>query len=116
MTHIANRYVIPAAFEYQRRVAESVNATKAAGVDCVEGKKLLDELCALTCEIRRRTTALQHALDHQGGESSESHAKHFRDTVVPAMTKLRETGDRLETLIPHDLWPLPTYREMLFLK
>jgi glutamine synthetase len=116
MTHIANRYIVPAGLEYQRRIAESVSATKSAGVDCTEGKKLLDELCSLTCEMRRRTLALQNALDHQGSESAESHAKHYRDRVVPAMAALREAGDRLELLVPHDLWPLPTYREMLFLK
>jgi glutamine synthetase len=32
------------------------------------------------------------------------------------MNELRESGDALETLVPHDLWPLPTYREMLFIK
>jgi glutamine synthetase len=116
MTHIANRYILPAGLEYQRRVAEAVGATKAAGVDFAEGRKLLEELCGLTCELRRRTEALQHALDHQGSDSAEAHAKHYRDRVVPAMGALRETGDKLETLVPHDLWPLPTYREMLFLK
>jgi glutamine synthetase len=40
----------------------------------------------------------------------------MRDTIVPAMNGLRETGDQLEVLMPHDLWPLPTYREMLFIK
>ena len=116
MTHIANRYILPAGLEYQKRVAESVNATKAAGVECVEGKKLLDEVCGLTCELKRRTGALQHTLEHSGNDSAEAHAKHYRDKVVPAMTALRETGDKLETLVPHDIWPLPTYREMLFLK
>jgi glutamine synthetase len=116
MTHLANRYILPAALEYQRRVAESVGATKAAGVECSEGKKLLEEVCGLTCELRRRTEALQHALDHQGSDSMEAHAKHYRDKVVPAMAALREIGDKLELLVPHDLWPLPTYREMLFLK
>jgi glutamine synthetase len=116
MIHIANRYILPAALEYQKRVADTVSATKAAGVDCVEGKKLLDEMCALTCDFRKRTAALQHVLDHQGSESPDAHAKHYRDKVVPAMGALRETGDKLETLIPHDVWPLPTYREMLFLK
>jgi glutamine synthetase type III len=36
--------------------------------------------------------------------------------VIPAMTALRETGDALEGLIPHEGWPLATYREMLFIK
>ena len=44
------------------------------------------------------------------------HAKYFRDKVVPAMAALREVGDALEAIIPHGHWPLPTYREMLFVK
>jgi glutamine synthetase len=44
------------------------------------------------------------------------HAKYFRDKVIAAMTSLREGGDALEVLVPQDLWPLPTYREMLFIK
>jgi len=36
--------------------------------------------------------------------------------VIPEMTALRETGDELETIIPHEVWPLATYREMLFIK
>ena len=42
--------------------------------------------------------------------------KHYRDAVVPAMVALRETSDALENTVPHELWPLPTYREMLFVK
>jgi len=116
MTGMANRYILPAALEHQRRVAETVNATAAAGADCAEGRKLLAEICDLTCEFRRRTLALQHALEHGGDGAPEAHAKHYRDKVVPAMAALRETGDRIEGLVAHDVWPLPTYREMLFLK
>jgi glutamine synthetase len=115
MAGMANRYILPAGLEYQRRVAESVAAAAAAGADCSEGKKIVADLCSLTCEFKRRTDALQHALEH-GGDSPEAHAKHYRDKVVPAMSALREVGDKLETVIAHDVWPLPTYREMLFLK
>ena len=47
---------------------------------------------------------------------ARKHAKHFRDSVIPSMATLRETGDELEGIIPHELWPLATYREMLFIK
>ena len=58
---------------------------------------------------------LSKALDaHVGGV--EKHAKHMRDAVVPAMNELREAGDQLELIVPHEVWPLPTYREMLFIK
>ena len=40
----------------------------------------------------------------------------MRDTIVPAMNDLREIGDQLEVVMPSELWPLPTYREMLFIK
>ena len=66
-----------------------------------------------TDEIKKRADKLEQALGH---ESNGSAAKHFRDVVVPAMATLREAGDALEVLMPHERWPLATYREMLFIK
>ncbi|HEX7241586.1 MAG TPA: hypothetical protein VF263_15010 [Longimicrobiaceae bacterium] len=40
----------------------------------------------------------------------------MRDNVIPAMAAVRAAGDRLEKVIPDDYWPLPTYRDMLFIK
>ena len=40
----------------------------------------------------------------------------MKSSVIPKMEELRSFGDRLETLVADDLWPLPTYREMLFVK
>jgi len=116
MVLMANRYILPAAFDYQKQVGESVAAVKAAGGKSVEGKKTLDVLVKLTDELRRRTEKLARALEHEGNGAAEKHAKHFRDAVVPAMEGLRETGDQLEVMIPHGTWPLATYREMLFIK
>jgi glutamine synthetase len=39
-----------------------------------------------------------------------------RDTILPAMLDVRKAADKLETMVADDLWPLPTYREMLFIK
>ena len=116
MVLMANRYVLPAALAYQKQVAESVAAVKAAGGRSAEGKKLLDWLTKKTDEFKRSTDKLQHALGHETNGSAEGHAKHFRDVVIPAMTGLRDAGDELEVAIPHETWPLATYREMLFIK
>ena len=43
-------------------------------------------------------------------------AEYFRDTVLPAMADVREVADRLERLVADDLWPLPKYSEILFIK
>ena len=115
MVLMANRYILPAAFEYQKVIADAVQGSKAAGAECAEGTKLLKRLCDLVCELRKRTDALEHELEHGGGSALE-HARHFRDKVVPAMSALRETGDAIEYLAPSEKWPLPTYREMLFIK
>jgi glutamine synthetase len=116
MVLMANRYILPAAIRYQGQVAESVAAVKAAGATAKEARRTLDQLVKLTDEAKVRVDKLQELLEHEGNGEPEKHAKYFRDKVIPAMNALRETGDALECLTPQDLWPLPTYREMLFVK
>jgi glutamine synthetase len=116
MVLMANRYILPAAYRYQGQLAESVAAVKAAGVTSKETRRVLDELVKISDECKRRVDKLQALLEHEGDGSAEKHAKYFRDKVVPAMAALRESGDGLEGIVPHDVWPLPTYREMLFIK
>jgi glutamine synthetase len=115
MVLMANRYILPAALQYQKNVAESVTAVREAGGSTKEAKKVLDRIAGLVDDLRAQTDKLAKTLDHQG-PSAEKHAKFMRDMVVPAMQALRETGDQIELLVPHELWPLPTYREMLFIK
>jgi len=89
---------------------------KSAGGKTAEGRKKLTEVTKLVDDFGKAIDRLARALDHDGNGSAEKHAKHFRDAVVPAMADLREAGDALELVIPHDSWPLATYREMLFIK
>jgi glutamine synthetase len=115
MTLMAGRYILPAALQYQTMVGQSVAAAKAGGVSSKEGKKHLAQLVKLIDAFKAQTDKLTSAADHTS-PNAEKHAKYMRDTVVPAMTRLRDLGDQLELMVPHELWPLPTYREMLFVK
>jgi glutamine synthetase len=115
MVLMANRYILPAALEYQKQIGQSVAAVRAGGGRSAQGKKLLGDYTKLVDKFKAQTDALAKALDHNGG-SAEKHAKYMRDKVVPAMAKLRDIGDQIEVLTPHAIWPLPTYREMLFVK
>jgi len=115
MVLMSNRYILPAALEYQKNIAVSVKSVKDAGGAAKESKKVIDTVTGLVDALRTSTDKLAKALEHHA-PSTEKHAKFMRDTVVPAMGALREVGDSLETLVPHVLWPLPTYREMLFVK
>jgi glutamine synthetase len=116
MVLMANRYIVPSALEYQKQVAQSVSAVKSAGGKSVEGKKILARVTSLADRVKSGTDKLEKVLSHEGDGSAEKHAKHFRDEVIPAMNRVREAADELECLIPHDLWPFATYREMLFIK
>jgi len=115
MVLMANRYILPAALEYQMHIGQSVAAVRAGGGRSAQGKKLLGAYTKLVDKFKGQTDVLTKALDHSGG-SAEKHAKYMRDKVVPAMAKLRDIGDEIEVLTPHAIWPLPTYREMLFVK
>jgi glutamine synthetase len=115
MVLLANRYILPAALEYQKQIGQSVSAVKAAGGRSVEGKKLLTNYTKLADRFKVQADQLAAALTHSAG-SAEKHAKYMRDKVIPAMVKLRAIGDEIEVSTPHEIWPLPTYREMLFVK
>ena len=67
-------------------------------------------------DCKSRVDHLQALLEHESNGEAEKHARYFRDEVIPAMNALREAGDGLEGIVPHDVWLLPTYREMLFMK
>jgi glutamine synthetase len=115
MVLMANRYILPAALEYQKQIALSVGAVRAVGATSAEAEKLLVTYTALVDQLKAKADVLAGLLDHESG-GAEAHAAYMRDAVVPAMATLREVGDAIEVLTPHGLWPLPTYREMLFVK
>jgi glutamine synthetase len=97
-------------------VAAAVNGAKAAGVDNSTQADLLKSLTSTISEFQKATASLEKALGHHADGDAFGHAKYFRDHVLPPMTAVRTLGDKLETVVADDLWPLPTYREMLFIK
>ncbi|HWG45880.1 MAG TPA: glutamine synthetase III [Gemmataceae bacterium] len=113
---MARTMILPAALRYQGEVAIGVNAVKTAGVDNSSQVELLKSLTATIGEFQKATASLDHALTHHAEGDGHAHAKYFRDSILPAMASVRTLGDKLETMVADDLWPLPTYREMLFIK
>src|SRR5262249_24742841 len=107
--------ILPAAVRYQGEDATAVNAAKTAGVDNSAQLDLLKTLTGSITELQKSLAHLDHELEHHGGDMF-GHAKHMRDKVLTAMADVRKVADRLETMVADDLWPIPTYREMLFIK
>ena len=101
---IAKTTILPAALHYQRQLADNVTAVKGAG------------FTPDTSVLKQAGLAgLETATAHQGGDAL-AEAKHFCTSVLPAMLKVREAADGLEGVVDDDLWPLPTFQEILFIK
>jgi glutamine synthetase len=76
---------------------------------------LIDEFAPLVADFHETIVALEKANEDPGLEGLEL-SVYFRDTVIPAMAAVRGIADRLERLVADDLWPLPKYSEVLFIK
>ena len=112
--NIARSMILPAAYRYQGELAGTAASMKACGR--APDTSSLDRVSGLTGQLEGAVKALGDAIEHHTSGDVLAHAKHFRDEVCPAMLKVRQASDELESIIADDLWPLPTYREMLFIK
>ncbi len=110
---IAKTMILPAGYRYQGELVDTASKLKSLGQTVHMGT--LDKLTGLVGAFEQRIEALEKTLAHSGHEL-RAEVKHFHDDVIPAMLSLRETADQIESILPDDLWPLPTYREMLFIK
>jgi glutamine synthetase len=114
---MAKTMILPAALRYQSEVASAATATKSAGVDSHAQVELLSSLTGTISDFQAAISALDKILGkHHSTGHVLDHSKHSRDAVLPAMAEVRTLGDKLETVVADDLWPLPTYSEMLFIK
>jgi glutamine synthetase len=107
--------VLPAAQRHQTELAETVAATQAAGLSCPDATGQLERLIEMIAELHAAITAVEDA-ETSTPDNGDKQARHVRDRVLPAMERARVAADALEHVIPDDLWPLPTYAEMLFIR
>lgn len=112
---IAKTKIFPAAMEYQGRLAATAVSLRQLGKEfCTT---VLDEVSGLLAEFQPRMERLRAALDREPGSGTVTErARHCAREIVPAMEAVREVADELEGIVADDLWPLPTYQEMLFIK
>ena len=111
---IAKTMILPAAYRYQGELAATAASLKAALGTAEVG--MLKTVTELTSDLEKSIAALESSMSHHAGGDLAAEAKHFQSEVLPAMLAVRTVADKLETVVADDLWPLPTYREMLFIK
>jgi len=120
---LALNHIVPVATRYQSRLVDNLvklktlfpvakgNALTARDLGTIEN--ISEHLCAIKEETERMTNARKQA-NHLTCEREKAIAYH--DNVVPAMERIRQHIDKLELMVDDEMWPLPKYREMLFIR
>ena len=114
---MAKRQILPTVMDYSGMLAGTVASLKSAGVTAKAQSKVLGDVCSLIDLLQVNIVSLEEAIDRASSvEDVVKQAEGYRDMVVPAMAAVREAADKLETIVDHDIWPLPTYAQMLFVR
>ena len=116
MIDMASKQIIPAVIKYATSLAGSINTITAAGVTAVGVQKnLLNETSALLEETQKALDELI-AIENAGCEmeDGEAKAKYYCEKVAPAMEALRAPVDKLEMIVDKEMWPMPSYGDLMF--
>ncbi len=115
MQDMAKRQILPAVSAFGGALARTLQAKKACGTDVRYESETLDKVSALTGELYHRVEGMNGILARAAGIGDSLKLACFcRDSILPAMTELREIADALETVTGPENWPFPTYGELLF--
>jgi glutamine synthetase len=110
---MAATVIRPAAMRYQTELALNASSLSALGHDY--DSTTLDEVSAALGDLGKGIATLRSEYEHDHADTEEKRAEHAQKALLPAMAAIRVAADELETSVADDLWPLPTYQEMLFI-
>lgn len=115
MIDMAGKQIVPAAVKYSKSLADTVNAVKTAGVDASVQVELLKEVSGKLTQIQTALEALKKAEKEAAAiEDAKQQAFFYKDTVKEIMAQLRQPADELEMIVDKEMWPFPTYGELMF--
>ena len=108
---IAKTMILPAATRYMGELASTAASLKAAGIEMET--PALGTMTGKVSELNAAMDTLESAIEGFHGETVEEESEYALKSLIPAMNGVRDVSDALEGVVADDLWPLPTYNEML---
>ncbi len=117
MVLMVKRNITGAALRYEKLLADTLAAKKqvSSSISTKTEEKLLEHVSELVSQLDIRLGKLVEDMEKEDGmEDVVELAKYHRDTIAPATLSVREIVDELETLVPLDIWPYPTYGQILY--
>ncbi len=113
---IASTMIIPGAIRYLNELNAAADRGNQLKLDMNGTVQIIKKVNEAVNQLTKALEKLENVNADLGGDTVREKACHMAENVIPAMNRVREIADRLERLVADDYWPLPTYREMLFLK
>lgn len=115
MIDIAGKQILPAVIHYTKELADTIISVKEAGSKVKVQSRLLDKTSDLleAAEIALDKLSAATLIAGQKSEGEEQ-ARYFHDVVMPAMDALRAPVDQLEMIVNKELWPMPSYGDLIF--
>ena len=110
---IAQTQIYPAAMRYLGELASSLQLQTAMGLQV--SSETQHKVASLSAKLMELSSALESAISN-APHGTIAHMRYSADTLMPLMHELREAVDGLEALVDDNLWPLPSYQEMLFIR
>jgi glutamine synthetase len=113
---MARTMILPAAIRYLSELLQAAERADDVGIKSKGLTRTAQHVAGLVDELR---DAIDHLVEQNaelGGDEVEEKAEHMRANIIPAMAAVRAAADKLEKVVPDDLWPIPTYRDMLHVK
>ncbi len=115
MIDIASKQIIPAVIKYTKSLADTVNAVVAAGVEASVQLDLLKETTALLIETKAALAKLSEVTETAAAMTvASAQARYIHDEVCVAMEALRTPVDKLEMIVDKEMWPMPSYGDLIF--
>ena len=115
MIDMAGKQIIPAVIAYSRELADTINSVKAAGGDTSVESAQLKEIGTLLSKMQKALNRLKTEEKKAAAVADpEKQAFYYKDRIISLMQELREPADELEMLVDKDLWPIPTYGDLMF--
>ena len=116
MIDMARKEIIPAVAKFAADTASAVAVKKSVSkAACKYETNLVTQLSELIDEMDESTSALEKAVaEFRTIEVIVDASEFIRDTVLPAMDKLRASADKAETVTAESYWPFPAYDKLLF--
>ncbi len=117
MVDMAKKEILPAVSEYSQLLSSTLLSKKSVceSLDCTYEAEMLQEISKRTANAYTHVKALERAL--AAGKklaSARALAEHYKNKVLPLMSKLRKAADELENIVSAEYWPMPTYGDLLF--